>query len=194
MLEDIGLMRMLPNMIVLNPCDAEEARKATVAAAKHPGPVYLRFGRAGVPVFTTPDTPFEIGKALTLWEDEKPKVALLSTGSLSYEALQAARALSADGIPCSVLHVPTVKPLDHEAVIAAAKRAGHVVTIEEHQVAGGFGSAIAELLSEAYPVRIKRLGIQDVFGQSGEPDELLKHYGLSAPHIVESVRSFLTHA
>jgi transketolase len=191
MLEDIGMMRMLPNMIVLNPGDAEEARKATVAAAKQAGPVYLRFGRAGVPVFTTTETPFEIGKALTLWEDEKPKVALLSTGSLSHTALQAARALSADGVGAVVLHVPTIKPLDEEAVINAAKRAGVVVTVEEHQVAGGFGSAIAELLSEKFPVRIKRLGIDDQFGQSGEPDELLAHYGLSAPHIAEEVRKLL---
>jgi transketolase len=197
MLEDIGMMRMLPNMVVLNPGDSEEARKATIAAAKHPGPVYLRFGRAGVPVFTTPDTPFEIGKALTLWEDEKsvtPRVALISTGALSYEALQAARALSADGIPCIVLHVPTVKPLDTEAIMAAAKRTGNVVTIEEHQVAGGFGSAVAELLSEHYPVRVKRLGIDDEFGQSGEPDELLKHYGLTAPHIAEAARKLVSHA
>ena len=191
MLEDIGMMRMLPNMIVLNPGDAEEARKAVIAAAKYKGPVYLRFGRAPVPVFTTPDTPFEIGKALTLWEEEKPRVALISTGTLSYSALQAARALSSEGIGCIVLHVPTVKPLDEEAVIAAAKRTGNVVTIEEHQAAGGFGSAVAELLSEKYPVRIKRMGIQDEFGQSGEPDELLTHYQLDAPSIAEEVRALL---
>ena len=191
MLEDIGMMRMLPNMIVLNPGDAEEARKAVIAAAKYKGPVYLRFGRAPVPVFTTPDTPFEIGKALTLWEEEKPRVALISTGTLSYSALQAARSLSSEGIGCIVLHVPTVKPLDEEAVIAAAKRTGNVVTIEEHQAAGGFGSAVAELLSEKYPVRIKRMGIQDEFGQSGEPDELLTHYQLDAPSIAEEVRALL---
>ena len=194
MLEDIGMMRMLPNMVVINPGDAEEARKAVVAAAKYDGPVYLRFGRSSVPVFTTPNTPFEIGKALTLWqsgEDEKPKVALMSTGALSYAALQAARALSADGIGAIVLHVPTIKPLDEEAILSAAKRAGTVVTIEEHQVMGGFGSAVAELLSEKFPVRIERLGIDDQFGQSGEPDELLTHYGLSAPHIAEEVRKLI---
>lgn len=191
MLEDIGLMRMLPNMLVINPGDAEEARKATVVAAKHDGPVYLRFGRSSVPVFTTPDTPFEIGKALTLWEDEKPKIALLSTGALSYAALQAARALSADGIGAIVLHLATIKPLDEAAIIEAAKRTGAIVTVEEHQIMGGFGSAVAELLSEKFPVRIKRLGINDQFGQSGEPDELLAHYGLSAPHIAEEVRKLL---
>ncbi|MEA2701867.1 MAG: transketolase [Candidatus Parcubacteria bacterium] len=194
MLEDVGMMRMLPNMVVINPGDAEEARKAVVAAAKHPGPVYLRFGRSGVPVFTTADTPFEIGKALTLWEDERPKVALLSTGGLSYAAVQAARALSADGVGAIVLHVPTIKPLDEEAVIAVAKRAGKVVTIEEHQTMGGFGSAVSELLSEKFPVRIKRLGIDDQFGQSGEPDELLAHYGLSAPGIVEEAQKLIRNA
>jgi transketolase len=189
MLEDIALMRALPNMTVLNPADAEEARKAVLAAAKTDGPVYLRFGRSGVASFTTTETPFEIGRALMLWEDEKPKVTLMGTGSLSYTALLAARALSADGIPCLVLHVPTIKPLDEAAITDAARRTGKVVTLEEHQIAGGFGSAVAELLSEKYPVPITRLGIRDEFGQSGEPDELLAHYGLSAAAISERVRS-----
>jgi len=192
MLEDIGLMRMLPHMVVVNPCDAEEARKATVAAAKAKTPIYLRFGRANVPAFTTPETPFEIGKALTLWESEKPKAALLATGAMAYQALQAARALEADGIGSIVLHVPTIKPLDVEAVVAAAKRTGCVITIEEHQVAGGFGSAITEYLSGTYPVPVTRLGIQDQFGQSGNPDELLEHYGLSPAHIAEVARTKLS--
>ena len=191
MLEDIGLMRMLPNMTVICPADAEEARKAVVLAAKTDGPVYIRFGRSGVPLFTTPETPLAIGKALTLWEDEKPKVALLTTGSLAHTALVAARALGSDGIPCVVVHVPTVKPLDRDAVLAAASRTGNVVTLEEHQTAGGFGSAVAELLSEACPVHVKRIGIDDEFGQSGEPDELLEHYGLSASKIAAAVRSFI---
>lgn len=195
MLEDIGMMRMLPGMTVISPGDAEEARKAVVAAAKTAGPVYLRFGRAATPVFTTPETPFEIGKALVLWEPEagrrKPEVAILSTGSVSYAALTAARNLSEKGIETIILHVPTIKPLDTEAVLAAAKLAGRVITVEEHQTAGGFGSAVAELLSEQHPVPIKRLGIQDQFGQSGTPDELLKHYGLDAAHIEEAARSIL---
>lgn len=191
MLEDVGLMRMLPNMTVLAPGDAEEARKAVVAAAAHDGPVYIRFGRSNSPVFTTPETPFALGKALPLWDSEKPKVAILSTGSLSYEALVAARALAADGIEVSVLHVPSIKPLDEEAVLAAAKRAGRVVTLEEHQVMGGFGSAVAEFLSGAYPVPVKRLGVQDQFGQSGTPEELLKHYGLSSEAVIAAVRSIL---
>lgn len=194
MLEDLGLMRMLPRMTVLSPADAEEARKAVVEAARIPGPVYLRFGRAPVPVFTTAGTPFHVGKALTLWEDERPRIALLATGALSYGALVAARALSADGIGVVVLHFATVKPLDGGAVIAAARKTGLVVTVEEHQAAGGFGSAIAELLAEASPVRVERIGVDDKFGQSGEPEELLEHYGLSASKIAGRVRLLLNHA
>ncbi|HYD92881.1 MAG TPA: transketolase C-terminal domain-containing protein [Candidatus Paceibacterota bacterium] len=190
MLEDVGMMRMLPHMTVINPADAEEARKAVVAAAEHPGPVYLRFGRAGVPVFTTPQTPFVLGKALTLWESAQPKVALLGTGPLSYTALLAARALEADGIGSIVIHVPTIKPLDAETIIAAAKRAGRVLTVEEHQVAGGFGGAVAELLSERLPVPVRRLGLQDSFGQSGEPQELLAHYGLDVGGITKVAIAF----
>lgn len=187
MLEDVGMMRMLPNMLVLNPCDAEEGRKATIAAAEHPGPVYLRFGRANVPVFTTPETPFAIGKALRLWESAKAEVVLLSTGSLSHNALAAARALEAEGIGSVVLHYGTVKPLDEEVLLAAARAARLIVTIEEHQVAGGFGSAVAEFLSGTHPVRVLRLGLQDSFGQSGDPDELIAHYGLAPAGIAESV-------
>lgn len=191
MLEDIGLMRMLPNMVVINPADAEEARKAVVAAASTQQPTYIRFGRSSVPVFTTPDTPFEIGKALTLWKSDKPKVAIIATGSLAYNALQAARSLESDGIGAIVINLHTIKPLDSAALIEAAKTCGKVVTIEEHQVAGGMGSAVAELLSEKYPVPIKRLGLQDEFGQSGEPDELIEHYKLTGPAIADAVRSFV---
>lgn len=191
MLEDIGMMRTLPNMIVLNPGDSEEARKAIVVAAKTDGPVYIRFGRSATPIFTTKETPFEIGKALSLFESEHPKVAILSTGSLSYTALSVAENLSKNGLESSVLHVPTIKPLDTEAVLEASRRAGKVVTIEEHQIAGGFGSAVAEFLSTKYPVPILRLGINDEFGQSGSPDELLAHYGLDALRIEESVRAFV---
>ncbi|MBU2104074.1 transketolase family protein [Patescibacteria group bacterium] len=190
MLEDIGLMRMLPGMVVLVPGDAEEAHKAVVAAAEHNGPVYIRFGRTASPTFTTKETPFEIGKALSLWEHEKPRVAIMSCGTLSYQALLAARALAAEGIEVSVLHVPSIKPLDTEAVVQAAKRAGRVITLEEHQVMGGFGSAIAECLSEHYPVPVRRMGVQDAFGQSGKPEELMEHYGLSATHIIKVVKSF----
>lgn len=191
MLEDIGMMRMLPGMTVIAPGDSEEARKAVVAAAGIEGPVYLRFGRAPTPIFTTPETPFEIGRAFILWEpddvSQKPEVAILSTGSLSYTALCSARALADKGIQTLVLHIPTVKPLDTNAVLDAAKRAGRVITIEEHQVAGGFGSAIAEFLAEHHPVPIRRLGIQDRFGQSGTPQELLEYYGLDARAVIGAV-------
>lgn len=183
MLEDIGLMRMLPGMTVIAPGDAEEARKAVLAAAKADGPVYLRFGRAPTPVFTTSETPFQIGKALTLFDTEVPQIALLATGSLTYTALVAARALAEKGIQSVVLHMPTIKPLDTTAVLSAATRAGRVITIEEHQVAGGFGSAVAECLTEQHPVPLTRLGIKDQFGQSGTPDELLAHYGLDSSSI-----------
>lgn len=188
MLEDIGMMRMLPGMTVLIPGDAEEARKATIAAAQTDGPVYIRFGRAATPVFTTTLTPFQIGKALVLFEEDAPKAAILSTGSLSYAALTAAQELSEEGIATIVVHIPTVKPLDEDAVLDAAKRAGCVVTIEEHQAAGGFGSAVAECLVKKYPVPMRLLGVQDQFGQSGSPEELLAHYGLDVPHIKDAVR------
>ncbi len=191
MLEDIALMRALPNMVVVNPSDAEEARKAVVAAALHPGPVYLRFGRSNVPVYTTKETPFAIGKALTLWESESPKVALLATGAMAYNALVAARALESDGIGSIVLSIPTIKPLDELAVLKAAKKAGRVITIEEHQIAGGFGSAVAEFLSGAHPVPVRRLGINDEFGQTGEPDELIEYYRLDAHAIAEAAREML---
>jgi len=191
MLEDIGMMRMLPGMVVINPGDAEEARKVVLAAARYEGPVYLRFGRSATPVFTTADTPFTIGKALVLWESEKPIVAILSTGSLTYEALLAARALAKDGIEALVLHCPSIKPLDEEAVLEAAKRAGRVVTVEEHQAAGGFGSAVAELLAENAPVPMRLVGVGDRFGQSGEPPELLREYGLDTAHIVATAKSFV---
>ena len=191
MLEDIGMMRMLPHMIVIAPGDAEEAKKAVIAAAKTDGPVYLRFGRAATPVFTTPLTPFYIGKALMLWESEKPKITILSTGSLSHTALTAARALSEEHIDSIVLHMPTVKPLDTEAILAAVRKAGRVITIEEHQRAGGFGSAIAELLAQQHPVPMRLLGIDDLFGQSGEPEELLTHYGLDILHIRDAANELL---
>jgi len=191
MLEDIGLMRMLPNMTVIVPSDAEEARKAIVAAARTPLPVYIRFGRSNVPVYTTPETPFEIGKANVLWESENPKVALMATGSMAYNALLAARSLEADGIGSIVLSVPTVKPLDEAAVVQAATKAGRVITVEEHQIAGGFGSAVVECLSEQHPVQVIRMGIRDEFGQTGEPDELIHHYKLDAVAIAGAARRML---
>ena len=191
MLEDIGMMRMLPHLTVINPGDAEEARKAVIAAAQTKMPVYLRFGRAATPVFTTSETPFAIGKALTLWESKSPQVAILSTGALSYETLLAAKQLGEEDIETIVLHVPTIKPLDEVAVLAAAKRVKGIITVEEHQAAGGFGSAVAEFLADKHPIHIERLGVQDQFGQSGTPDELIRHYGLDARSIAARVRAML---
>ncbi len=191
MLEDIGLMRMLPGMTVIAPGDSEEARKVVIAAAQTDGPVYIRFSRAVTPVFTTSETPFEIGKALQLWKSDDATIAILSTGSLGYTALVAAEALEKEGIRSTVLHVPTVKPLDEAAVLDATRRVRGVVTLEEHQAAGGFGSAIAEFLSQHQPVPMRLLGIKNMFGQSGDPDQLLEHYGLDSLHIQEAVRDLM---
>jgi len=191
MLEDIAMMRALPNMIVIVPADAEEGRKAIVAAAKNGKPTYLRFGRANEPVLTTPETPFEIGKALKVWESKDPQVAIMSTGSMLYQSLLAAKALDEKGIGSIVLDIHTVKPIDTEAIVDAAKKAGAVVTIEEHQINGGFGGAVAEVLVEEYPVPMKRVGMRDAFGQSGEADELVDFYKLNAQGIQDAAAEVL---
>jgi transketolase len=187
-LEDIGLMRMLPRMVVIVPCDAHEAHKATLAAAKTSEPTYLRFGRSPTPVVTTADSPFEIGKANVLWESADPKVAFIVCGSLVANALFAAKELESVGIGSVVLNNHTVKPMDEEAVVAVAKKCGAVVTIEEHQIAGGMGSAVAEVLSREYPVPQEFIGVHDQFGQSGEPEELYAHYGMDVPSIIKAAK------
>lgn len=216
MLEDIALMRAMPNMIVLSPCDAEEARKATIAAAKIGKPVYMRFHREKTPVMTTLETPFEIGRAQVLWRREgiegqrggtsegstldtaqqsdqqgstlgKREVAVFATGPLVHNALLAARELEKEGIAATVVNVHTIKPLDLE-IIQIAKAAGAVVTVEEHQVQGGLGGAIAELLSAHCPLPIECIGVQDRFGQSGNPTELIEHYGMGVSHIVAAAK------
>lgn len=187
-LEDIALMRVQPNMTVLSPCDEQEAYKATLAAAAHQGPVYIRLAREKTPVMTAADTPFEIGKANIVWEaDHGSEVVVFATGPLLYNALCAAKELE-HAVPAVVINVHTIKPLDKEAVISAARAAGAVVTVEEHQVAGGFGSAIAELLAAECPVPVEFVGVRDQFGQSGTPEELLKHYGLDTASIAEAIR------
>lgn len=191
MLEDIGLMRMLPHMTVLVPADAEEAHKMVRAAAVHSGPSYIRFGRSGTPVFTTPETPFAIGKALTVWESQRPRVGIVGVGSLTYNALGAARALEAEGIGSVVLNLGSVKPIDSDALIALARQCGRIVVVEEHQAFGGAGSAVAEVLAEAFPVPVHRIGLLDTFGQSGEPDELMAQYGLDAASIAQKVRAYI---
>jgi transketolase len=189
-LEDIALMRMQPHMTVISPCDSEEARKATLAAATWDGPVYLRFGREKTPIMTTAETPFEIGKANVLWSAHGAhlQVAIFATGALVHNALLAARELETQGIGASVINVHTIKPLDRETIVREAKNAGAVVTVEEHQVAGGLGSAIAELLAAESPVVIEFIGVHDQFGQSGTPAELIEHYGMGVSHIVEAAK------
>lgn len=188
-LEDIALMRALPRMTVLVPSDAHEARKATIAAANWPGPVYIRVGRAAAPVFTTAQTPFAIGKSYVLKSGQD--AAILSTGSVTYAALLAAHALEKEGLSVRVVSCPTVKPLDEALVLAAARETRRLITVEEHQAAGGFGGAVAEVVSSQAPVPILRVGIPDRFGESGEPAELLRHFGLDAPGIIKQVREFL---
>ncbi len=186
-LEDMGLMRMQPNMTVISPCDAEEARKATLASVEQDGPVYLRFAREKTPVMTTEKTPFEIGKANILWKSKTPEVVVFATGPLLYQALLAAKELKEE-IPVTVVNIHTIKPLDRTTILAEAKKAGAVVTVEEHQVAGGMGSAIAELLGAELPLPIEFIGVHDQFGQSGETAELLAHYKLDAPAIVIGIK------
>lgn len=187
-LEDIALMRVQPNMTVISPCDAEEAQKATLAAAAHPGPVYLRFSREKTPLITTAQTPFELGRMQVMWLSEKPRVVVFATGPLLYNALRAAQELEEE-VPTSVINVHTIKPLDRKAVVEAAKSTGAVVVVEEHQVAGGLGSAVAEVLAEEWPVPMQFVGVRDQFGQSGEPKELIEHYGLGVSHIKSAIRA-----
>jgi len=188
MLEDIALMRAMPNMIVISPCDAEEGRKATVAAAKLGKPVYLRFAREKTPVMTTAETPFEIGKAQVFWKGSAPQVAVFATGPLVHNALLAAQALEKEGISATVVNVHTIKPLDETTIIAAAQEAGAAVTVEEHQVNGGLGGALAELFAKKLPVPLEMIAVQDRFGQSGEPKELVEYYGLGASAIAEAIK------
>lgn len=188
-IEDIAIMRVMPNMIVIAPADHHEARKATMAAAEHKGPVYIRIGRSNTPVVTTNESPFVIGKAEQFAfrnEGHAKRVGIVVTGTLLHSALVAAKELNEQGIGASVLHMATIKPLDTEAVLAFAKEHGALVTVEEHQRAGGLGGAVTEYLSEVYPVQIARVGVDDQFGQSGEPDELLAHYGMDTASIVKA--------
>lgn len=192
MLEDMALMRALPNMVVISPCDAIEAHKAVVASAKNGKPTYLRFAREATPVMTTAETPFEIGKAYAIWKSEKPQVALIGTGPLLYEALKAAWSLEKEGVPTIVINMHTIKPLDGGTILSAAQETGAVVTVEEHQAAGGMGSAVAEFLSEHYPVPIEMIAMRDAFGQSGTPAELMKHYKLDAAAIADAAKRVIS--
>ncbi len=186
--EDIATMRVMANMRVFVPMDAVEAKKATLAAAKLWGPVYIRLGREKTPVISTEETPFTPGKAELLWEGKKPEAAIVGCGSLLYNALLAARELEKEGIGVLVLNSHTVKPLDEAAVLAVAKGTGAVVTVEEHQVTGGLGGAVAELLVRKLPTPVEFVGMQNVFGESGTPSELIEKYGMGARSIVAAVK------
>jgi transketolase len=186
-IEDIALMRIIPRMVVVAPCDMHEAYKATLAIAGNGKPSYLRLAREKTPLMTTTDTPFEVGKAYEMWRSERPQVALMGYGPVLHNALVAAKELDEKGIGSVVLNVHTIKPLDEEKIVALAQECGTVVTIEEHQVAGGIGGAIAELLARTSPTRMAFVGVHDRFGQSGTPEELMEEYGMSVFHIVETV-------
>ena len=187
--EDIALMRSIPNMVILNPADDVEARLCVLAAAEHEGPVYMRFGRLAVPVINDrPDYKFELGKGIVLREGKD--LTIIANGLCVAPALEAAEKLAADGIDAKVINIHTIKPLDEELVVAAAKETGKVVTVEEHSIIGGLGGAVCECLAEKAPVPVKRIGIHDVFGESGPAVELLHKYGLDAEGIYTQIKDF----
>jgi len=177
-------------MVVISPCDTLEAKKATIALAKTKNPTYLRVARNDTPVITTIETPFEIGKAQIIYQPENglAKVGIIATGPILYNALMAAKELEKEGIKIKVMNLSTIKPLDKEAIVTLAKETKNIVTIEDHQVIGGMGSAVAECLSEFYPTKINFIGVKDSFGQSGTPEELMKYYGLDTESIIETIR------
>jgi transketolase len=188
MCEDIAMMRVMPNMTILNPCDYLEAKKATLAAAKNGKPTYIRLYREKVPVITTQDSPFKFGRAEVFWESKDPQVAIIATGPLVYEALLAAKELAKSKIESLVINVHTIKPLDEQAIIKAAKMTGAVVTVEEHQITGGLGGAVAETLSRNFPAPQEYIGMPDSFGESGDPDKLLIKYKMKAKDIIETAK------
>jgi len=186
-IEDIALMRVLPRMVVVAPCDSVEAKKATLALAKNGAPSYLRLAREKTPVVTTLESPFEIGKANLLWDAVVPEVAIIACGALVHNALLAASELMHQGSSVLVLNLHTIKPMDEKAVIEVAGRAGAVLTVEEHQIAGGMGGAVAEVLARNHPVPIEFVGVEDKFGESGEPKALLEHFGMGVKNIMDKV-------
>ncbi len=192
--EDIAITRVIPRMTVLVPCDSIEAKKATLAAAKMNGPVYIRLAREKTPVITTEETPFEIGRAQVFSRPRGvlgQKVGIIACGGLVYNALRAAKDLEEEGIGATVMNLATIKPIDKEAIIKLAKENDGIVTVEEHQIAGGMGSAVAEVLAQEHPTLIEFVGVKDLFGQSGTPAELIEHYGMGVSHIKEAVKKIL---
>ena len=185
-LEDIAMMRSMPNMTVINPCDFNQTRAATKAIADHEGPVYLRFGRPVVPVFTDPDQKFEIGKAWMV--NEGKDVTIIATGHLVWEAIQAGEMLEAEGIDAEIINIHTIKPLDDEAILKSVAKTGCVVTAEEHQINGGLGDAVCQLLSRQHPAPVELIGVNNSFGESGTPAQLMEKYGLNAKSIVAAAK------
>lgn len=191
-IEDIALMRVIPNMMVISPCDAIEAKKTTLAIAKIKTPVYLRLVREKTPIITTEETPFEIGKAQIFFAPPmNAKVGIIATGALVHKAIIAAKNMSLKGIAVKVINLHTIKPIDRDAVVNLAKEARAIVTVEEHQVMGGLGSAVAEVLAEQYPVPIEFVGVKDQFGQSGTPEELLEYFGMGVSNIESAIETVL---
>jgi len=193
-LEDIALTRVLPNMVVISPCDSIEAKKATLALAKTSDPTYIRLARAKTPVITTEETPFKIGEAQTFFKSQSDTidVGIIATGPLVFEALKAANELDSEGIKLKVVNLSTIKPLDEKAILELSKEAGAIVTVEEHQIAGGMGSTIAEFLSKNNPTIMEFVGIKDRYGESGEPDELVKFFELDSDSIKKAVSKVLS--
>jgi len=189
MLEDVALMRVLPNMVVLAPCDSIEAQKATLAMASDKRPNYMRVAREATPVITTEHTPFQIGRAY-IFRDGRD-VSLVATGTMTAKAMEAAKILAKDGLQAEVVHVPTIKPIDYATILKSAEKTKHVLTVEEGQINGGLGGAVAELLGENLPTPLLRVGMNDHFGESGKPDELLKHFGLDETHIAMAAHRLL---
>jgi transketolase len=185
-LEDIGMMKMLPHMVVINPCDHNQTKAATIAISKYIGPVYLRFGRPKVPNFTSENQEFKIGKAIHLKQGSD--VTIIATGHLVWEALEAAKILEADGISSDVINIHTIKPLDTDAILNSVKHTGCVVTAEEHMLNGGLGDSIAQFLSTNNPVPIEMIGVDDKFGESGPPMKLMEKYGLTSKDIVKATK------
>ena len=188
-LEDIATMRVLPNMVVVIPCDYHEAYKSTLAVGKMKGPGYVRFGRSGTPVFTTKQTPFKVGKAYTLRDGTD--VAIIGAGAVLHDALMAAEKLEKEGISVKVVNCHTIKPIDRQAIKKAAQECGAVVTVEEHQINGGVGSAIIEVIAEEFPVPVERVGMHDSFGESGEPRELIEKYSMDDKAMIKAIRKVL---
>ena len=190
-IEDIAITRVIPRMIVISPCDALEAKRATQASAKVGAPVYLRLAREKTPIITSEKTPFKIGRAEVFWQSEDPEVGIIATGALVHKALQVAKELESEDIRVEVLNLSTIKPLDEEGILDFAKRNKRLVTVEEHQIRGGMGSAVAELLAQKFPLPIEFVGINDEFGQSGTPEELIEHFGLGVEGIKKAIKKVL---